>query len=474
MTELRRPRVLVLTSSLLTDRVIRFSSLLPELCLLADVTIWARSMTNDHGRTAWSGIEPVVEAMPEIQPFRQRISYLRHMNDAAWDANLGSPSRSTMQRLVRSAEQRGVRSLAQHTGTAAGRARVHRPLERCVEQVLLRTTPSRGTSDRMRALQPDLVVVTNPFWFTFEPPIAAAARRLGIPIAAFIPSWDNVSTKNRMVLRYEGYIGWSDSILDELRTAYPHARNAYLAAVGAPQFDVFHDRRFALEPRPEFCQRHGLDPALPIITYAVGSPNFLQERHGAADFARRVCAGDLGDVQVLVRPHPIHARNELRDELAQFAPRVVVQTIADPDLAVAERTQTDGEITDWVSTFRHSAVVVNLSSTVTVDAAICDVPVVNLDFDPEPGRPNQALVKDVNHHWPHFSPVAQSGGVWLAQDMDEVARAVRTYLSDPALHRDGRRWIVQHVAGTPDGRAGARLATAIGELAARARARRAA
>jgi len=36
-----------------------------------------------------------------------------------------------------------------------------------------------------------------------------------------------------------------------------------------------------------------------------------------------------------------------------------------------------------VNTFRHADVVVNFSSTVAIDAAIFDKPVVNLDFDPE-------------------------------------------------------------------------------------------
>jgi hypothetical protein len=105
--------------------------------------------------------------------------------------------------------------------------------------------------------------------------------------------------------------------------------------------------------------------------------------------------------------------------------------------------------------------VVNLSSTATVDAAICGRPVVNLDFDPEPGAPRGALVHDINHLWPHFQPVAESGGVWLACDMDSVVAGVRAYLADPTLHAERRRWIVSHVAGAVDGAAGARMAEAI-------------
>jgi hypothetical protein len=105
--------------------------------------------------------------------------------------------------------------------------------------------------------------------------------------------------------------------------------------------------------------------------------------------------------------------------------------------------------------------VINLSSTVTVDAGIFDKPVVNLDFDPQPGQADQQLIKDVNHKWNHFKPIAESGGVWLVNDLDEMETAVKAYLKDTSLHREKRRWIVNHVCGFTDGKGGERMADAI-------------
>ena len=108
---------------------------------------------------------------------------------------------------------------------------------------------------------------------------------------------------------------------------------------------------------------------------------------------------------------------------------------------------------------------VNLSSTVTVDAAIFDKPVVNLDFDPQPSREDQELIKDINHKWNHFKPIAESGGVWLVNNFDEMAHAVKTYLENPNLHSEKRRWIAEYVCGYLDGKCGERMATAIKEFA---------
>jgi CDP-glycerol glycerophosphotransferase (TagB/SpsB family) len=234
--------------------------------------------------------------------------------------------------------------------------------------------------------------------------------------------------------------------------------------VGAPQFDVFFQDRFYLS-REAFCQSQGLRADLPIIVYAVGSPNFLRgEPRGALDFARRVMRGDLGNVQVIVRPHPLHDKGELSEMFREFSPKVVLQRQVASDSQLL-RSQNADHITEWVNTFKHADVVINLSSTVTVDAAIFDRPVVNLDYDPAAGAPQQQLIKDVNHTWHHFKPIAESGGLWLVNNPDEMVDAVKAYLGDPGLHREKRRWIAEYVCQYLDGRCGERMAEAVLDFA---------
>jgi CDP-glycerol glycerophosphotransferase (TagB/SpsB family) len=148
-----------------------------------------------------------------------------------------------------------------------------------------------------------------------------------------------------------------------------------------------------------------------------------------------------------------------------FGERVRLQESPNAGLELVRRSQDVRQVTEWINTFRHADVVINLSSTVTVDAAIFDKPVVNLDFDPQPSRDDQQLVKDINHKWNHFRPIAESGGVWLVNDIDEMVDAVRTYLRHPELHREQRQWIAEYVCGHVDGRCGERMAAAIHDFA---------
>jgi CDP-glycerol glycerophosphotransferase (TagB/SpsB family) len=263
-----------------------------------------------------------------------------------------------------------------------------------------------------------------------------------------------------MVYKYDGYLVWNQRIKDELNEFYPYTKNNPVYIIGAPQFDIFQQTKF-YRSRQDFCREQNLNPDLPIIVYAIGSPNFLQEHHGAVEMAKRVAAGKLGDVQLLVRPHPIHDNAEMSNLFDKYQPKIQLQKTQNAGTSLTLRTQDEAQITEWVNTFRHADVVVNLSSTVTIDAAIFDKPVVNLDFDPQPGQEDQELIKEINHRWNHFKPVAESGGVWLVNDFDELEEAVKTYLKSPELHRVERQQIVKDVCGYADGKCGERMAKAI-------------
>lgn len=455
-----KAKIILLTSSLLVDRVFLHTNLIDSLNVGGDVTIWAASKNNELYSSAWNKIGARVEPFPEIFPFMEvPHNYLRRLNEFAWDYQFKLPSRMSLTRHVRDKSHRfSVKALKLPARVIAG-LNLERRLENALEKIMLNYPRSPEAYDRIKREKPEVIVSTGPFQYE-QPAIFAAAKKLGVPTLAYIPSWDNVTTKNRFVYKYDGYIVWSEQTKKELHEFYPASRNVPVYITGAPQFDIFFQDRF-YRTRERFCADQNLDPALPIIVYALGSPNFLQEQHGAIELAKRIARGELGEVQMLVRPHPIHDNAEMEEVFRDFAPRVQLQKTPNAGIDLTGRTQDGEQIAEWINTFRHADVVVNLSSTVTVDAAIFDKPVVNLDFDPQPTRADQELIKDINHRWNHFKPIAESGGVWLVDDFDELTRAVKTYLRAPHLHRDKRRWISQYVCGYLDGKCGARMAEAI-------------
>lgn len=461
----RKPRIIILTTSLLTDRMFLYSNCLSHLAANADVEVWATSQATSEPAQVWSQSPVSVFPFPEVRPFREYPhNFLRRMNERAWDCRLDLPSRRSMAQHNLSnksdVRHRCIRSL----GSALGALRLHRVFERGLELMLATYPRSREAERRFKAKRPDLVVTTGPFWFD-EPAVTAHAKRLGIPVMALIPSWDNVTTKNRMVFRYDGYLVWSQQTRQELNSIYPNSADAPVFDIGAVQFDVFKQSRFE-ESRADFCQRHGLRPDRPIIVYAIGSPYFIRgEVFGAMHLAERIAHGALANSQMLVRPHPTKDNAELISQFSRYQPFVVVQRVAEAGRKLNQRSQDSQQILDWISTFRHADVVVNLASTVCIDAALFDKPVVNMNYDPSPGSPQESLIKDINKVWSHFRPIAESGGVTLVDNNEELVNAVSAYLQQPDLHREKRRWMAEHVCGFVDGKCGERMAEAVLQFA---------
>jgi hypothetical protein len=456
-----RASVVVLSSSLLVDRMLIYTDFLDVLQESVDTRVWATSAQNLAYRKLWLSTPAAIEDFPKIDGFREfPHNYFRRLNEYVWDFRKSPPSRLSMMRHVRNRQQSASIRALKLPAKVLAKLKLEEKLEHRLEEMLLKYERSPEGLEALRRSKPAVLLTTGPFQFE-QPAIVANARRLKIPTLGLIPSWDNISTKGRMPVRCDGYVVWSEQAKSELHDYYPFSRNLPVYIVGAPQFDVFFRERFK-QTRETFCAQSDLRSDLPIIVYAVGSPNFLRgEHYGALRLAERIVRGDLGDVQMIVRPHPIHDNEEMVEMFRPFAPRVVVQRTAKAGTSLTARSQDERQVTEWVNTFRHADVVVNLSSTVTIDAAIFDRPIVNLDYDPTPGAPNQELIKDINHHWTHFKPVAESGGLWLVNNEAELLEAVRTYLRQPEKHRAARQKMVEYVCGYTDGQCGKRMAEAV-------------
>lgn len=461
-----RKRFLLLTSSLLVDRTFLYTDLLDTLSESGEVYVWAASAGDEQNSSVWKDSSAKVEHFPEVGSFPEfPHNYIRRLNEYVWDYRIPLASRWSMMRHVRDNKLELSIRILKFPARILAALRTERIIESGLEKLLLSHSRSDEAERRLRELRPSVVVMTGPFQFE-QPAIFSAAKKLGIPTLAYIPSWDNVTTKNRMVFDYDGYLVWSEQVKNELNEVYPNTRDKPVYVVGASQYDVFKEESYWL-PRDEFLAKQNLDPSLPVILYAIGSPNFLQEHHGAVEMAKRVANGELGDVQMLVRPHPIHDNAELHELFDRFAPKVRLQHTPNAGKPLVERTQDEEQITEWVNTFRHADVVINLSSTVSIDAALFDRPVVNLDFDPQPGHKDAQLIYEINHKWNHFKPVAESGGVTLVKDYDELVSSVKNYLEHPELHREKRASMVKYVCEFIDGKCGERMAAAIDDYANR-------
>jgi CDP-glycerol glycerophosphotransferase (TagB/SpsB family) len=121
---------------------------------------------------------------------------------------------------------------------------------------------------------------------------------------------------------------------------------------------------------------------------------------------------------------------------------------------------------EFVNSVFHADLVINLASTITIDAALCDRPVISVAYDPDPDGPYQKWIDRYHTEYEHYQTALQCGAVRLARSHEELMTLIETYLQHPELDREGRRKLVNLWCGNNDGRSAARLAATLLQVTA--------
>lgn len=309
--------------------------------------------------------------------------------------------------------------------------------------------------DRYR---PSLLVASSPGLIFSEVPLLRTANRRAVRSMAVDPSWDNFTNKLMPVRRVDRLIVWNDLMKEQATALHGYAPDEVCVA-GTPQWDLYF-RDGTIVPRETFFRQILADPARKLITVST-TPRELYPHH---DHVLRVLLRAMASgawrhpAQILVRLHP---RDE-RDAYAEFEglPHVMIEkpfrsTVTAGDGLAIDITEDNQR--HLANTMRHSDVIVNVASTIAIEAAIFDTPVVNVSFD---GETPSEWVRSARRYYrfTHYVNITRHGAVRVAEDPAQLAEQVARYLDDPSLDRAGRRQVVLEQCQFLDGRAAERVA----------------
>jgi hypothetical protein len=118
-----------------------------------------------------------------------------------------------------------------------------------------------------------------------------------------------------------------------------------------------------------------------------------------------------------------------------------------------------------VNLMRHCELNINFASTMTLDFAIHDKPVINVAFDAVDPPTFGMSLWEYQNQFEHYQPVAQMNVVRFARSADEMAEHVNTYLAHPELEREGRKKFVEMQVGQPIGQSSAIIVDLLARLA---------
>ncbi len=243
---------------------------------------------------------------------------------------------------------------------------------------------------------------------------------------------------------------------------------------GIPIYDGYLDGRWQLT-REEYFRQHGLDPDRKLLSYACSFISFSPNFQNVEALAELVGGEDLVEpCQLLVRLHPnhfldVHLFEDERQRIHQLAE-------ASPHIHVVEPVPLGGSLGHYsgedmeekASMLAHSDVFLTVYSTMVVEAAVHERPVVSVCIDVPGGwdwpRKYSLSLSEIGD-WPTHLRFRQSGSGKVTSDRVALKEAVNTYLQHPQADLEERRAFVEREITFTDGSAGRRTGVYLRDLA---------
>jgi hypothetical protein len=273
--------------------------------------------------------------------------------------------------------------------------------------------------------RPDVVLVTHLAEFGSEQTdFVRAARRLGLHTGYPVFSWDNLTNKGLIHDPPELVLVWNELQAEEAVELQDVPRNQ-VAVTGSPSYDHWFDWHPS-RSREELLHDVGLPADGPMILYVCSSA-FIA-RNEVAFVQRWVAAlrargGVLGEVGVIVRPHPRNAAQWV-DVVFEDRRAVVWPRFGEEPLASASRS-------NYFDSIHHSSAVVGINTSAQIESAIV-------------GRPVHTVLaeefRDTQQGTLHFRHLnaEEFGHLYVGRTMDEHLAQLEESLRGRDADADGR------------------------------------
>ncbi len=230
-----------------------------------------------------------------------------------------------------------------------------------------------------------------------------------------------------------------------------------VAVTGICQYDRYVTSDI-LELKSSFFTNLGLNPSKKTILYApAGDWMNATDHEVLTEILKWTVDGTLPNTQVLLRLHPTY---ESQTEKLEGHPNLVIERPGKHfgDLKWYEFEEAD--VRHLASSLSYADVVINTGSTLMIEAAIFDTPVIALGFD---GYTKKDYEHSVVRYYDreHLVPVMHTGGVRLVTSFDSLRSTILEYFDNPHIDSEGRKKVVEKVCYKMDGKSCLRTAEVV-------------
>ena len=317
---------------------------------------------------------------------------------------------------------------------------------------------------------PDLLIVSSLGTFDYDQFLMREAKKYNVKVTTIVLSWDNTTTRGMAGTTPDYIVAWTENMKRELIELNDlPSRKIFVG--GVEHFDHYYNNSTFVS-RAELCKTLGLDLNKKILFFATKSPNGYAWNADIAKYILEAISKNeiVESCQLLVRLHPIYYRRQngnyvfqpFLDQFEKLKKQFSGLIINKPEMSSKyfNYSMPSNEIKLLASILKCSDVVINMFSTLNLEACIFDIPIVNVCFEgesysgPSKARYNIAMDEAQTHN----QRIVQSGAIKIVRNKTQLIDGINAALFSPHIGREGRKFIKETECGPFPGQAGKHIA----------------
>jgi hypothetical protein len=314
--------------------------------------------------------------------------------------------------------------------------------------------------------KPELVIASTAGW-RLDRYLLREATLHNVPTMAAIVGWDNPSSYAIRGAPMDYATCWSELQKDEL--VYGSDWDPERVHIGGiPSYDGYFRKEWQLS-KDDYFKLHHLDPDRKLISYACSFVHFAPNYPNVEALAKLVSSDSLAESsQLLIRLHPSHFQDKPRI-FAEERERIFALEKQYSNVHVVKPIALGGslgyyggeDMDEKASMMAHSDVLVTVYSTMVVETAVHDTPIVAAVIDVpggwnKKGKFSLSLKKIGN--WPTHKRFRDAKAGRVAGNEKELCEVINLYLKNPSLDSAERRKFIEDEITFTDGTSGKRTA----------------
>ena len=337
------------------------------------------------------------------------------------------------------------------------RSAVLRSLLVRLERTLFKSDAHRDLFERYR---PKLLVIADIGTIELSNFLIDEAQRHGTEVLSIVLSWDNLTSKGIGAVKPDWAITWNQNMKDEL-VRYHRMPAGRIQVCGIAHFDDYF-REPKWESRGAFLRKYHLSAERKTIFYGTNTPGLFRHNKKLIEFLlTAIEEGRLeAPCQLLVRLHPAffakHKSHYERSwqEFSRLQERFGELLSISRPLTIDQDYGAIQPIEDQMNLagiLANSDVMVNIFSTLMLEACIFDLPVINVGFYQFAATHfDNSILRTLTH----IKRIVDYGAVRIANDEEELLYLINMYLRDRTIDHHQRSRVREFEAGPNKGSAG--------------------